>query len=171
MNCDMCQVIKQIKKNENPWFVKELETGYVIFGWNQHFYGYVIFLCKRHVTELWELEEEFRKQYLNEMTLVAKAVKEAFGAEKMNYECLGNGDVHLHFHLFPRVSGDLGEYGNNGKGPVWWLPKEILWDTGNIPNRQELEQMKEQLLSVLRHENREEQEHGACAREPAGQAL
>ena len=38
---------------------------------------------------------------------MAKAVKEAFGAEKMNYECLGNGDIHLHFHLFPRVSGDL----------------------------------------------------------------
>jgi len=78
MNCDMCKVIDQIKKGENPWFVKELETGYVIFGWNQHFYGYVLFICKEHVTELWELPEDFRKQYLNEMTLVAKAVKEAF---------------------------------------------------------------------------------------------
>ena len=34
MNCDMCKVIEEIKKNENPWFVKELKTGYVIFGWN-----------------------------------------------------------------------------------------------------------------------------------------
>lgn len=149
MNCDMCKVIEEIKKNENPWFVKELKTGYVIFGWNQHFNGYVIFICKQHVTEIWELEEDFRKQYLNEMTLVAKAVKEAFGAEKMNYECLGNGDVHLHFHLFPRVSGDLGEYGNNGKGPVWWLPKEIMWDKNNIPDMKELEQMKDKLLRVL----------------------
>ena len=119
MDCDMCKVIEQIQAGKNPWFVKELETGYVIFGWNQHFYGYVLFICKQHVAELWELEENFRKLYLNEMTLVAKAVKEAFGAEKMNYECLGNGDVHLHFHLFPRAGGDLGEYGNNGKGPVW----------------------------------------------------
>ena len=149
MNCDMCKVIEEIKKNENPWFVKELKTGYVIFGWNQHFHGYVIFICKQHVTEIWELEEDFRKQYLNEMTLVAKAVKEAFGAEKMNYECLGNGDVHLHFHLFPRVSGDLGEYGNNGKGPVWWLPKEIMWDKNNIPDMKELEQKKHKLLRVL----------------------
>ena len=149
MNCDMCKVIEEIKKNENPWFIKELKTGYVIFGWNQHFLGYVIFICKQHVTEIWELEEDFRKQYLNEMTLVAKAVKEAFGAEKMNYECLGNGDVHLHFHLFPRVSGDLGEYGNNGKGPVWWLPKEIMWDKNNIPDMKELEQMKDKLLRVL----------------------
>lgn len=149
MNCDMCKVIDQIKKGENPWFVKEFETGYVIFGWNQYFYGYVIFICKEHATELWELEENFRKQYLNEMTLVAKSVKEAFGAEKMNYECLGNGDVHLHFHLFPRVSGDLGEYGNNGKGPVWWLPKEIMWDENNIPDADELKKMKERLLKAL----------------------
>lgn len=150
MNCDMCKVIEQIKDGKNPWFVKELETGYVIFGWNQHFYGYVLFICKEHVTELWELEETFRKQYLNEMTLVAKAVKEAFGAEKMNYECLGNGDVHLHFHLFPRVSGDLGKYGNNGKGPVWWLPKKIMWNKNNIPDMDELEKMKEKLLKFYK---------------------
>lgn len=149
MDCDMCKVIEQIQAGKNPWFVKELETGYVIFGWNQHFYGYVLFICKQHVAELWELEENFRKLYLNEMTLVAKAVKEAFGAEKMNYECLGNGDVHLHFHLFPRVGGDLGAYGNNGKGPVWWLPKEIMWDNHNIPNMEELKTMKEKLLKVL----------------------
>lgn len=149
MNCDMCKVIEQIKKGENPWFVKEMETGYVIFGWNQHFYGYVIFICKEHVTELWELEEDFRKQYLNEMTLVAKAVKIAFGAEKMNYECLGNGDIHVHFHLFPRVRGDLGKYGNKGKGPVWWLPKRIMWNKKNIPDMRELQKMKEKLLKVL----------------------
>ena len=30
---------------ENPFFVKELETGIVVLGWNQHFYGYTIFMC------------------------------------------------------------------------------------------------------------------------------
>ena len=29
----------------------------------------------------------------------------------MNYELLGNGDTYLHWHLFPRVNGDLGKYG------------------------------------------------------------
>ncbi len=42
----------------------------------------------------------------------------------MNYELLGNGDTHLHWHLFPRKSGDIENYGNNGKGPVWWYPME-----------------------------------------------
>lgn len=53
------------------------------------------------------------------MTIVAKAVSKVLGAEKMNYELLGMWDAHLHWHLNPRRTGDFGNYGNNGKGPVW----------------------------------------------------
>lgn len=81
--------------------------------------------------------------------MVAQTVSKAFNAEKMNYECLGNGDVHLHFHLFPRKSGDLGEYGNDGKGPVWWLPQSIMWSDDNIPTSEELENMKSRLDTEL----------------------
>lgn len=149
MNCDMCNVIEQIKKGENPWFVKELETGYVILGWNQHFYGYSLFICKQHVVELFDLDVDYRMKYMLEMTKVAEAVKNAFGAEKINYECLGNGDIHLHWHIFPRKSGDLLDYGNKGKGPVWWLPKEIMWSDDNKPSSCELDKMKIMLLSEL----------------------
>lgn len=41
------------------------------------------------------------------MTIVAEAVSNAFDADKMNYECLGNGDAYLHWHLFPRINGDI----------------------------------------------------------------
>ncbi|MGN0485612.1 MAG: HIT family protein [Acutalibacteraceae bacterium] len=149
MNCDMCKVIEQIKKGENPWFVREMETGYVILGWNQHFYGYSLFICKQHVVELFDLEPDFRTKYMQEMIVVAQAVKNAFDADKINYECLGNGDVHLHWHIFPRKSGDLGDYGNNGKGPVWWLPKEIMWSQDNIPSSSELQEMKNKLKIQL----------------------
>lgn len=149
MNCDMCNVIEQIKKGENPWFVKELETGYVILGWNQHFYGYSMFICKKHIVELFDLDVDYRMKYMLEMTKVAEAVKNAFGAEKINYECLGNGDIHLHWHIFPRKSGDLLDYGNKGKGPVWWLPKEIMWSDDNKPSSCELDKMKKMLRSEL----------------------
>ena len=144
-NCSMCNVIRKIKNGENPWFVRELETGYVILGWNQHFYGYSLFICKRHVVEIFNLDIEFRTKYMQEMVIVAEAVKNAFNADKINYECLGNGDVHLHWHIFPRVKGDLGEYGDNGKGPVWWLPREIMWNDNNIPDMPELDEMKAKL--------------------------
>ncbi|MDE7123954.1 MAG: HIT family protein [Eubacterium sp.] len=147
--CDICNTIKKSLSGENPYFVKELKTGIVVIGWNQHFYGYTLFMCKRHATELYELESEFQAEYLKEMVVVSKAVSKAFDAEKMNYECLGNGDTHLHFHLFPRKYGDLGEFGNNGKGPVWWLPQEIMWSDDNKPSPSELEKMKETLLEEL----------------------
>ena len=90
--CLICERIEMIKKGENPYFVKELETGYVVIGDFQHFTGYTLFIHKDHVVELFDLDAETRATHLREMTLVAEAVKNAFGAQKMNYECLGNGD-------------------------------------------------------------------------------
>ena len=107
--CFICDRIEMIKNGTNPYFVRELKTGYVVLGDHQHFKGYTLFLAKEHKTELFQLENEQKVDFLEEMSIVAEAVYKAFGAEKMNYELLGNGDTHLHWHLFPRVSGDLEE--------------------------------------------------------------
>ena len=114
--CFVCDRIEMIKNGANPYFVKELETGYVVIGDHQHFYGYTLFLYKEHgdKTELFHLDKAERLKFLEEMSIVAEAVSKAFAPEKINYELLGNGDVHLHWHLYPRVSGDIGRYGNNG---------------------------------------------------------
>lgn len=147
--CFICDRIELIKSGNNPYFVKELDTGYVVIGDNQHFKGYTLFLCKEHKTELFHLETAKKIKFLEEMSIVAEAVSNAFGAEKMNYELLGNGDTHLHWHLFPRKSGDIENYGNNGKGPVWWYPMEKMYADSNRPSREELDEMKQRLLSEL----------------------
>ena len=147
--CLICDRIKMIKENTNPWFVKEMETGYVVIGDNQHFKGYTLFLCKDHKTELFMLDYATKMKFLEEMSVVAEAVSKAFDAEKMNYELLGNGDTHLHWHLFPRVSGDLENYGNKGKGPVWWYPMEKMYSPNNRPSDAELKEMKESLAAEL----------------------
>ena len=147
--CLICDRIEMIKRGENPYFVKELKTGYVVMGDHQHFRGYTLFLCKNHVTELFHLDAQTRNLYLQEMSLVAGAVDKAFGADKMNYELLGNGDTHLHWHLFPRKDGDLGEYGNRGRGPVWWYPMEKMYDDGNRPTPEQLEDMKRMLNAEI----------------------
>ncbi len=143
--CLICDRIQMIKAGTNPYFVRELDTGYVVLGDNQHFKGYTLFLLKEHLTELFELQDDVKARFLDEMTIVAEAVAKAFGAEKMNYECLGNGDAHLHWHLFPRVNGDLDGFGNNGKGPVWWYPREKMYSEDNKPASEELEMMKQAL--------------------------
>lgn len=80
--CLICDRIQQIKNGTNPYFVKELQTGYVVIGDHQHFKGYTLFLCKEHKTELFELEPVFKRLFLEEMSMVAEAVYHAFVAEK-----------------------------------------------------------------------------------------
>lgn len=133
MGCLICERIGLIKQGKNPYFVCEMETGYVVLGDHQRFRGYTLFLCKRHETELHLLPHEYKMKYLEEMSLVAQAVYEVYRPEKMNYELLGNGDTHLHWHLFPRVSGDTPI-----KDPVWWLPKEEMYNDAFLPSAQQL---------------------------------
>ena len=147
--CLICDRIQMIKEGTNPYFVKELETGYVVLGDNQHFKGYTLFLCKEHKVELFYLDHETKLKFMEEMSVVAEAILRAFGAEKMNYEVLGNGDAHLHWHLFPRNNGDIENYGNNGRGPVWWYPMEKMYSAENRPTATELEEMKAKLLVEL----------------------
>ncbi len=147
--CLVCDRNKMIKDGTNPYFVKELTTGYVVLGDYQHFKGYTLFLCKDHKIELFHLDYATKMKFLEEMSIVAEAVSKAFGAEKMNYELLGNGDTHLHWYLFPRISGDIENYGNNGKGPVWWYPREKMYCNDNRPSPEELERMKSKLLAEI----------------------
>ncbi len=147
--CLICDRIEMIQNGTNPYFVKEMETGYVVLGDHQHFKGYTLFLCKQHETELFHLDKNFAAKFMQEMVLVADAVKSAFIAEKMNYELLGNGDTHLHWHLFPRSEGDIGSYGNHGKGPVWWYPRELMYSDENRPSAEALEEMKSALQTEI----------------------
>ena len=153
MGCLICERIGQIERGENPYFVCALSTGYVVLGDHQRFQGYTLFLCKRHVTELYQLPWGFRTRFLQEMSLVAEAVAAVYHPEKMNYELLGNGDTHLHWHLFPRVSGDTPQ-----PGPVWWLPREEMWNDASRPSREQLAAKTKQL--------REEIERRLCTLPP-----
>lgn len=153
MGCLICERIGQIERGENPYFVCALSTGYVVLGDHQRFQGYTLFLCKRHVTELYQLPWGFRTRFLQEMSLVAEAVAAVYRPEKMNYELLGNGDTHLHWHLFPRVSGDTPQ-----PGPVWWLPREEMWNDAYRPSREQLAARTKQL--------REEIERKLCTLPP-----
>lgn len=148
--CVICDRIAIIKNGTNPYFVRELETCYVVIGDHQHFYGYTLFLCKEHKTELHYLDRDFKIKFLEEMAIVQEAVSKAFGSDKMNCELLGNGDAHLHWHLFPRRKDDILKYRPDGiPGPVWWTPIEVMNDDANRPSAEMLEKMKNALNKEL----------------------
>ena len=120
-----------------------------MIGDGQYFKGYTLFLAKKHVTELHQMEPEEKLKFLEEMSIVQEAVAKAFHAEKMNIEILGNGDAHVHWHLFPRKSGDMKDYGHNGRGPVWWVPWDEMSSKEYQPKGEALEQLVTQLKSFL----------------------
>ena len=147
--CLICERIELIKQGKNPHFVKELEAGYVVIGDGQYFKGHTLFLAKEHVTELHQMEYETKIKFLEEMSIVQEAVAKAFQAEKMNIELLGNGDAHVHWHLFPRKAGDMKGYGHNGRGPVWWVPWEEMSSEEYQPKENDLLQLVNRLKEYL----------------------
>lgn len=140
----VCERIDWIKEDKNPYFVRELNTGYVVIGDHQRIKGYTVFICKEHATELHFLESSFRDEFLHEMAIVAEAVYQAFKPDKLNYELLGAGSgVHMHWHLFPRREGDVPTI-----GPVWQLGKELVAEE-YLPSQEELNDLKARLNAEL----------------------
>jgi len=143
--CFVCDRIAKIVKNKNPYFVAELETGYVVLGDYQFYKGYTVFLCKEHKTELHQLDPDFRLKFLKEMSDVAEAVYLAFGPEKLNYELLGNLDSHLHWHIFPRYKDDP-----NPESPIWFVDKNVRCSEKAKPSESELGNLKNKLTNALK---------------------
>lgn len=143
-NCLICERIRLIKKNKNPYFVKELKTGYVVIGDEQYFKGYTLFLCKQHVNELHELPKNYRLLFLEEMSKVSEAVFKTFQPKKLNYSLLGNTFSHLHWHLFPRYGTDP-----NPKMPAWAIEEKLRKSIKIINHPKELEDLKKILNETL----------------------
>jgi diadenosine tetraphosphate (Ap4A) HIT family hydrolase len=143
-DCLICDRITQIKENKNPYFVKELKTGYIVFGDNQFFKGYTLFLCKKHVNELHRLDPDFKKEFLNEMSCVAEAVFKTFKPQKLNYELLGNAEPHLHWHIFPRHKNDP-----LPNKPIWTIDENIRCNEKTKPKLNKIIRLKEMILANL----------------------
>ncbi len=158
MACLICERIQWIKDGKNPYFVIELNTGFVVLGDYQRFKGYTLFLCKEHKSELHYLAQDFKIRFLEEMSLVAEAVANVYHPNKMNYELLGNGDAHLHWHLFPRYEGDLEGYSKTGRGPVWWIPLEEMFDERYRLSSEQLESetkiLKDEICALIQKYNK-----------------
>ncbi|HYV60578.1 MAG TPA: HIT family protein [Acidimicrobiia bacterium] len=144
-DCDLCARIERAERGDNPFAVVRTATGYVNLADVQYHEGYTIFVAKRCVNELHELPEAERDLYLHEMALVAEAVFHAFRPRKLNYELLGNGAPHLHWHLFPRHADDP-----HPRGPVWEDPgflRALAEDALAEPGR--IDELRGRLRSAL----------------------
>jgi diadenosine tetraphosphate (Ap4A) HIT family hydrolase len=117
-SCGICAMIEHIKGGSFRDFIAELKSCYVILGDQQFYRGYCVLLSKLHATELYLLPADSARLQFDEMRLAAEAIAAVVMPWKMNYECLGNSEPHVHWHLLPRYETD-----EMRRGPVWLRPE------------------------------------------------
>jgi diadenosine tetraphosphate (Ap4A) HIT family hydrolase len=111
-------MIDRIKAGAFPDFIAELKSCDVILGDQQFYRGYSVLLAKLHATELYLMPTDAARLLSDEMRLVAEAIAAVVKPWKMNYECLGNLEPHVHWHLLPRYETDEKRH-----GPIWLRPE------------------------------------------------
>jgi len=116
--CGICKGIAAIKTGNSKDFIAELPSSYLVLGDAQFYRGYCIMLAKRHVTEMYLMPAEEARVMSADLRLAAEAIAAVTNPWKMNYECLGNTEAHVHWHLFPRYEND-----EKRLAPVWVRPE------------------------------------------------
>lgn len=136
-------VMAKIDEADARYYVGELETGFVsLSSKRQYFRGYCFFASKLAVNELHFMPADFRRTHLFEMTIVAEAVQNAFGARKMNVAYLGNSLPQVHWNIIPRYGTDPLPH-----DAIWSLDRTLI-ESVMLPNA-ELEQVRKTLVAEL----------------------
>lgn len=82
--------------------IGKLQVSTVYLNNEQEYHGRCTVVLNTHKTELFQLDDEERNQYMSDVAKVAAALKKEFAAEKINYAVYGDIDSHIHFHVVPK---------------------------------------------------------------------
>jgi diadenosine tetraphosphate (Ap4A) HIT family hydrolase len=104
--CPLCDKLQRLAELPDEEVVWRFPQSVALLGPWQYYTGYCVLVSNTHAGELHHLPDPTRRAYLDEMTLLGRAIAEAFRPRKLNCELLGNQVPHLHWHLFPRRADD-----------------------------------------------------------------
>lgn len=106
--------------------ITRMRSGWAVLGDPQITAGYCLLLPDPVVADLNALAGPDRQQFLADMARLGDAVLLVTGAERINYEILGNVEPALHAHVIPRHTSEAPERRTQ---PVWlhdWSAAEPL---------------------------------------------
>jgi diadenosine tetraphosphate (Ap4A) HIT family hydrolase len=115
--CGICALIERAASRFED-FIAELPRSWLILGDAQFYRGYTVLLAKRHVNEIHLMPRGEAHELLDELLAVGKALNAVVHPHKLNYECLGNQEPHVHWHVLPRSADDPMRL-----APVWLRPE------------------------------------------------
>lgn len=101
MECYFCH--ETGSENAFSYKICEFTYGKLYLYKEQIYPGRVIFASKRHVAEYFDLPEDEVLGFMNELTIVSKALQRAFRPDKLNYCSIGDSSGHLHIHIVPKM--------------------------------------------------------------------
>lgn len=82
--------------------IARVPSGWAVLGDPQITHGYSLLLPDPVVADLNALGGAARQQFLADMARLGDAVLAVTGAQRINYEILGNVEPALHAHVIPR---------------------------------------------------------------------
>lgn len=149
--CLFCTKIARLDALPADELVWQFPHSVALLGPWQRFTGYCVLVSRTHAAELSRLPDTYRREFLDEMCLLARAIETEFRPRKMNYELLGNQVPHLHWHLFPRLADDL-----DPLRPVWFALDRAEKDeverrrlqAGPASNREIADRLRRQLFQL-----------------------
>lgn len=87
--------------------IGRMKSGWAVMGDPQVRLGYCLLYPDPVVTDLNALTGIEREQFLSDMGHLGDAVLSITGADRINYEILGNLEPALHAHIFPRSASEM----------------------------------------------------------------
>ena len=144
-SCGICAIIARIAAGTFPDLIAELPRSWLILGDAQFYRGYCVLFAKRHVTELHLMPRGEAHELLDELIAVGKTLERVVEPAKLNYECLGNQEPHVHWHVFPRTAADPLRL-----APVWLRPeaeRKVALEAGD--RRRLIDELRTHLVRVM----------------------
>lgn len=138
-DCFYCTKDKRLSELMQP--VCRLQWSDVYFLRDQRYRGRCVVACKRHVNELYEMEEAERRGFWEEVSAAALAVSRIYHPDKLNYAVYGDLVSHYHVHLVPKYKG----------GAEWGIPFTDAAEKKYLPQENmdfEIQQLKEELQKI-----------------------
>jgi diadenosine tetraphosphate (Ap4A) HIT family hydrolase len=105
----MTEIHRQVeaaRRGELARVIKRMTSGWAVLGDPQITRGYCLLLPDPVVPDLNALVGDARDQFLRDMARLGDAVLAVTGAERINYEILGNVEPALHAHVIPRHASE-----------------------------------------------------------------
>lgn len=145
-NCPLCANVKAPGGETNDFnkFIADLSFSRLVLDRNQYVKGYCLLICLKHVREPYELPQDEQEQFFNDMMVAGMALEKVFGADKMNFQILGNAVPHLHCHIVPRYYGD-----DSPNHPIDPGAKTVILKPEEY--RERIEQIRQMLSLIQSH--------------------